>query len=142
MKNFEDLKIIENKKYSPKEALAYFVVSAKNVMNKNLESYMTSLKEELLKNSNNKQILENLKLESLEKVINYWSLSVKEVLSYGYIVFSNLLFENKELTERKIADMFIYVMRIYSPSNVIERWNIENNAWIGGISDDRKNIKR
>lgn len=128
MKNFEDLKIIENKKYSPKEALAYFVVSAKNVMNKNLESYMTSLKEELLKNSNNKQILENLKLESLEKVINYWSLSVKEVLSYGYIVFSNLLFENKELTERKIADMFIYVMRIYSPSNVIERWNIENNA--------------
>lgn len=127
MKNFEDLKIIENKKYSPKEALAYFVVSARNVMNKNLENHITSLKEELLKNTNNKQILENLNSDSLERIINYWSLSVSEVLAYGYIVFNNLLFEDKELTEKGIADMFIYVMRIYSPSNVMERWNMEKN---------------
>lgn len=134
MKNIEDSKIIENKKYSPKEALAYFVVSAKNVMNKNLESHITSLKEELLKNTNNKQILENLKSESLEKIINYWSLSVKEVLSYGYIVFNNLLFEDKELTEREIADMFIYVMRIYSPRNAEEfaRNKIETSNMAGG----------
>lgn len=120
MNKFEDLKMIENKIYSPKEALGYFVVSSKNVINKNLESYIISLKEELLKNINNKQIIENLKLKNLERIINFWSLSAKEVLAYGYIVFQNLLFEGKEQIEEKITDMFIYVMRLYSPSNAEE----------------------
>lgn len=120
MKKLEDLKIIENKKYSPKEALAYYVISSMNVTNGNIESYITSLKEELLKNANNKQILRTLKLETLEKITNYWSLSLKELISYGAIIFSNLVFEEKQLTENEIADMFVYVMKLYSPNNAMD----------------------
>ncbi len=133
MEKFENLKVIENKKYSPKEVLAYFIVCSRNVMNGNLDNYISSLKEELIKNANNRQILENVKLEFLEKIINYWSLSQKELLAYGYIVFNNLLYENKELTEKEITDMFIYTMRLYSPSNAEDfvNSNIINSSMIG-----------
>ena len=129
MEKFEDLIKIENKRYSPKEALAYFVVSSKNVMNRQLESHINALKEELLK-QNNMQVIEQINLESLEKVINYWSLSVKDVIAYAYIVFNNLLFEDKEISEIEITDMFVYLMRIYSPDNardfVEKKFNISN----------------
>ena len=129
MEKFEDLIKIENKRYSPKEALAYFVVSSKNVMNRQLESHINALKEELLK-QNNMQVIEQINLESLEKVINYWSLSVKDVIAYAYIVFNNLLFEDKEISEIEITDLFVYLMRIYSPDNardfVEKKFNISN----------------
>lgn len=120
MKKFDILRVIKNKRYSPKEALVYFVITSRNVTDVELESYIISLKEILLRNINNKKILEKLNLKLLEKITNYWSLTIEELIAYGYIVFNNLIFEKKEITEKEITNMFVYAMRLYSPNNAKE----------------------
>ena len=45
---------------------------------------------------------------------------MEQVIAYSYIVFNNIIFEEKPLTEEKITDMFVYVMRLYSPDNAVE----------------------
>ena len=56
----------------------------------------------------------------MEKIKNYWGLSIGQAIAYGYIVFSNLNFENKSLTEDEITNMFVFEMQIYSPDNAVE----------------------
>ena len=117
LKEFEKIK---NSRYSPKEALAFLVISNKNTKENNIDSLMNLLKEELVKNINRSNLIDRIKITSIEKVINYWSLSIEQVIAYGYIVFNNLLLEEKPFTEEKITDMFVYVMRLYSPDNAVE----------------------
>ena len=128
LKEFEKIK---NSRYSPKEALAILVnylllpvyklvISNKNTKENNIDSLMNLLKEELVKNINRSNLIDRIKITSIEKIINYWSLSIEQVIAYGYIVFNNLLFEEKPFTEEKITDMFVYVMRLYSPDNAVE----------------------
>lgn len=117
LKEFEKIK---NRRYSPKETLAYLVISTNNATEKDIEKLVTMLKEELVKDINRSDLIDKLKLASIEKVINYWSLSIEQIIAYGYIVFNNLVFEEKPFTEEKITDMFVYVMRLYSPSNAEE----------------------
>ena len=73
-----------------------------------------------IKNIKNKDVLENVNIKSLEKIKNYWGLSIGQAIAYGYIVFSNLNFENKSLTEDEITNMFVFEMQIYSPDNAVE----------------------
>lgn len=117
---FKEYKEIKNRRYSPKEVLAHLVIIADNIVSKNLESLTNSLEQVFIDNINNKNILEKLELNVLEKITNYWSLTLNQAMSYGYIVFNNLIFEEKEFTQEKIADMFVYVMRLYSPDNAEE----------------------
>lgn len=114
----EKFRSIVNRRYSPKEALAYFVISVNNAKDRNLDSLIISLKKELIKNSSS--LLEKLERKSIEQVVNYWSLSLEQVIAYGYIVFNNLTIEKKQLTEEEITDIFVYIMRLYSPSNAEE----------------------
>lgn len=128
--NLEDYKELKNKRYSPKETLAYFIVSSNNVIDKSLGVLINSLEQELFNRNKESNILEKIDATYYEKIINYWSLSMEQVLSYAYIVFNNLLFENKEIVDENITDMFIYVMRLYSPNNaeefVITKYNKKN----------------
>lgn len=73
-----------------------------------------------IENIKNKDVLENVNIKSLEKIKNYWGLSIGQAIAYGYIVFSNLNFENKSLTEDEITNMFVFEMQIYSPDNAVE----------------------
>ena len=73
-----------------------------------------------MENINNRAILENANVKSLEKIKNYWSLSIGQAVAYGYIVFSNLKFEEKDFKEKEITDMFVYEMQLYSPDNAVE----------------------
>lgn len=84
---------------------------------KNLIDKLTSV---FIKNIKNKDVLENVNIKSLEKIKNYWGLSIGQAIAYGYIVFSNLNFENKSLTEDEITNMFVFEMQIYSPNNAVE----------------------
>lgn len=84
---------------------------------KNLIDKLTSV---FIKNIKNKDVLENVNIKSLEKIKNYWGLSIGQAIAYGYIVFSNLNFENKSLTEDEITNMFVFEMQIYSPDNAVE----------------------
>ena len=114
-----DYKKIKNKRYSPKEVLAHFIISNGDIVSKEFKSMVASLENTFIKNINNKNILEKVSTKSLEKIINYWSLSIGQAIAYGMIVFYNLGFENKEFNEKEITNMFVYVMRFYSPDNAV-----------------------
>lgn len=115
-----EYKQIKNKRYSPKEVLAHFIISNGDVVNKEFKSMVASLENTFIKNINNKTILEKVDITLLKKIENYWSLSIGQAMAYGMIMFYNLGFENKEFNEKEITDMFVYVMRLYSPSNAVE----------------------
>ena len=111
---------IKNMKYSPKEALAYFIITIKYSQEKNVDSLVATLKEELVENTNRSNLIDRIKWTSIQRITNYWSLSIEQVIAYGYVVFNSLIFEEKNFTEEQVIDMFIYVMRLYSPDNAVE----------------------
>lgn len=117
---FKEFEKIKNNKYSPKETLAYLVISTKYAPEKNIDSLITTLKEELVRNINKNNLIDRIKFTSIQRITNYWSLSIEQVIAYGYIVFNSLIFEEKNFTEEQITDMFIYVMKLYSPDNAVE----------------------
>ena len=123
-----EYKQIKNKRYSPKEVLAHFIISNGDVVNKEFKSMVASLENTFIKNINNKTILEKVDITLLKKIENYWSLSIGQAMAYGMIVFFNLGFENKEFTEKEITDMFVYVMKLYSPDNAVEFVRTKFNA--------------
>ena len=111
---------IKNMKYSPKESLAYFIITIKYSQEKNVDSLVATLKEELVENTNRSNLIDRIKWTSIQRITNYWSLSIEQVIAYGYVVFNSLIFEEKNFTEEQVTDMFIYVMRLYSPDNAVE----------------------
>ena len=123
-----EYKQIKNMRYSPKEVLAHFIISNGDVVNKEFKSMVASLENTFIKNINNRTILEKVDITLLKKIENYWSLSIGQAMAYGMIVFFNLGFENKEFTEKEITDMFVYVMKLYSPDNAVEFVRTKFNA--------------
>ena len=115
-----DYKKIKDRRYSPKEVLAHFVLCGKESFDKSFESIVVEIEDTFINNINNKKILEILDNTLLKKIENYWSLSMEQAIAYGIIVFYNLKFENREINEEEITDMFVYVMKIYSPDNALE----------------------
>lgn len=118
--NMKTVEEIIKRKYTPKEALAYFVISANKTTDTNVDKLVDALIKELIQNNDRKKLMDKLKLDTIEKIINYWNLSMEQVIAYSHIVFNNIIFEEKPLTEEKITDMFVYVMRLYSPDNAVE----------------------
>ena len=118
------MKIDNNLKvYSPKEALAFFIVSGSNENENNIDVLLEKLEQVI--NSNDKKILEKVNVSELEKIINYWRLSLNQIKAYAFIIFKNLIFENKRFSQTSITDMFTYVMRLYSPDNAEEFYRRE-----------------
>lgn len=117
---FYEYNEIKNKVYSPKEVLAHLLIASKEVIGENGKNLIDKLTSVFIKNIKNKDVLENVNIKSLEKIKNYWGLSIGQAIAYGYIVFSNLNFENKSLTEDEITNMFVFEMQIYSPDNAVE----------------------
>lgn len=117
---FNEYNEIKNKVYSPKEVLAHFLIASKEVIGESEKNLIDKLTSVFIKNIKNKDVLENVNIKSLEKIKNYWGLSIGQAIAYGYIVFSNLNFENKSLTEDEITNMFVFEMQIYSPDNAVE----------------------
>ena len=100
---FNEYNEIKNKVYSPKEVLAHFLIASKEVIGESEKNLIDKLTSVFIKNIKNKDVLENVNIKSLEKIKNYWGLSIGQAIAYGYIVFSNLNFENKSLTEDEIT---------------------------------------
>ena len=117
---FNEYKQISSKRYSPKEVLAHLIVASKKVIGENGKDLIEKLTSVFMENINNRVILENANVKSLEKIKNYWSLSIGQAVAYGYIVFSNLKFEEKDFKENEITDMYVYEMQLYSPDNAVE----------------------
>lgn len=117
MRKIEDLKNIENKKYSVKQALAYYIVSFNEVKEKKFESLMKKLIETLIDVPDANKVLEQINTELLVKIENYWTLTLDQVTAYGCIVFHKLAFVKQQFSEYEILQEFIYAMRLYSPNN-------------------------
>ena len=117
---FNEYKQINNKRYSPKEVLAHLVVASKEVIGENGKDIIEKLTAIFMDNISNGAILEKVNIKSLEKIKNYWSLTLGQAVAYGSIVFSNLKFEDKNFTEDEITNMFVYEMQLYSPDNAVE----------------------
>lgn len=117
MRKIEELKNIENKKYSVKQALAYYIVSFNEVKDKEFESLMKKLIETLIDIPDANKVLEQINTELLVKIENYWTLTLDQVTAYGCIVFHKLAFVKQQFSENEILQEFIYAMRLYSPNN-------------------------
>ena len=117
MRKIEKLKNIENKKYSVKQALAYYIVSFNEVKEKEFESLMKKLIETLIDIPDANKVLEQINTELLVKIENYWTLTLDQVTAYGCIVFHKLAFVKQQFSENEILQEFIYAMRLYSPNN-------------------------
>lgn len=117
MRKIEELKNIENKKYSVKQALAYYIVSFNEVKEKEFESLMKKLIETLIDIPDANKVLEQINTELLVKIENYWTLTLDQVTAYGCIVFHKLAFVKQQFSENEILQEFIYAMRLYSPNN-------------------------
>ena len=115
-----DYLYLTEKIYSPKVALAYFLVNAEKNNTKNIKKLIRGLIIELLDNCNDIGILRKVDLKYIERIDNYWNITFEEIISYGFILYYTLNFEEKELTEKTITDMFIYIMKIYSPENAVK----------------------
>lgn len=117
MRKIEELKNIENKKYSVKQALAYYIVSFNEVKDKEFECLMKKLIETLIDIPDANKVLEQINTELLVKIENYWTLTLDQVTAYGCIVFHKLAFVKQQFSEIEILQEFIYAMRLYSPNN-------------------------
>lgn len=117
MRKIEELKNIENKKYSVKQALAYYIVSFNEVKEKEFENLMKKLIETLIDIPDANKVLEQINTELLVKIENYWTLTLDQVTAYGCIVFHKLAFVKQQFSENEILQEFIYAMRLYSPNN-------------------------
>ena len=65
---FNEYKQINNKRYSPKEALAHYVVVSKEVMGENGKDLIEKLTGIFMDNISNGAILEKVNIKSLEKI--------------------------------------------------------------------------
>lgn len=121
MKKLEDLKKLENKKYSPKEALAYYVFAfEKSEGDNDFKNKVKVLIKVLLENTNTKEVLENIDSNLLTEIKNYWQMTVDQLFSYGYIMFYNFSIRKQNVTLKDIQEEFVYLMKLYSPSNAEE----------------------
>ncbi len=115
-------------KYSPKETLGPLILANKNVTFKELDNLILSLEQILLQRKPKKEILEQINVNLISKIENYWELKKSQVLAYAYLVFNHFRISCDELNEENICKSFIYQMKLYSPDNAVEF--VERNFYI------------
>lgn len=117
----KEINKIENKRYSVKQAISYYIVSYRSSDKKtDFRNIMSELLIKLLEIPEQDEVLDRVSIDTLEKIKLYWSLNLDQLVSYAYIVFHNLTFTNQEFTENDIVSESIYVMQLYSPNNAEE----------------------
>lgn len=106
-------------KYMPIEALAYYVEVGKKITKDMRKDEIILTLDKLLLKEEKEEMLGKLNPKSAFIINNYWSLSIEQVINYGYILFEILQYK-KDYTEEEIAKLFACLMQLYSPDNVDE----------------------
>ena len=126
----EKIKKIMNKKYSPTEALGYYLsILDSNIEDCSMEEIVALLEQQLLKTESSIEIMEKINIEALHKIINYWSMTIEQVIDYGFIVFNNIIQNSKTINDEVVTDTFIFIMRLYSPDNAVSYTNQKFRKW-------------
>lgn len=107
-------------RYSPKENLGLLIIANQNTDFKEMDNLILSLEQVLLQKKSKSEILENIDMDLISQIENYWELTKSQVIAYGYLVFNHFKIATEELTSENITKNFIYQMRLYSPDNAVE----------------------
>lgn len=118
-----DFEKINYKKYSVKEAFAYYIVGFRSVKNENYKSVLMEIIEKLISMPNKNEALEQIQNIHIGGIQNNWNLSLRRVIAYAYIIFDSLINSNRNFTEKDILGQFECAMKLYSPNNAVDYFN-------------------
>lgn len=120
MNKKEKIEKLASKKYTVKQAIAYYVISYIDTENKlNLRELISNLMNKIIR-IDEKKILEMREAKIIEKTKYQWILTADQVLSYGYIIFNNLAMARQTIRPKDITKEFESVVKLYSPNNAEE----------------------
>lgn len=122
MSKKEEINKLMNKKYTVKQAVAYFIESYVNVEEKlNFKKIMNKLILTLIQ-IDEKGIVETIKVPEIDY---YWTITVEQLISYAYIIFEKLTNTKRKIDIRDIIEEFKSTIKLYSPNNAEEYVNRE-----------------
>ena len=119
MKKSEIEKLLD-KKYSVKQAIAYFLIGFADSENKEeMKSVLSSIADKFVKIDNTK-VLEMINNKLVESIDYGWSLNIEQALCYCYLIFEVLTKTKQAIKPEDIVNEFLIMAKLYSPDNTIE----------------------
>ena len=120
MNKKEELEKLASKKYTVKQAIAYYIISYVDTKNKvDLKELINSLMHKIMR-IDEKKILEMIDKEKISNIDYQWMLTAEQVLAYGYIIFNNVAMARQIIKPNDIKKEFESIVKLYSPSNAEE----------------------
>lgn len=120
----EIISYMKNKKYSVKEAIAYYKITFEEI-NKikrkiSLDEFETYLKCNLILHQLDVVIFDYANCEHLSLCKFYWEINQKEIFAFGDMLYLKLYLNNEIVTEKDIINELNILMRFYSPQNAVQ----------------------
>lgn len=128
-------KILEkllHERYSVKQMIGYFIIGFKETENKDKFEEIINNVTTVVVNIDKNKLVDLVNTEVIEKVDLYWNLTVEQMLSYAYIVFTNLMKFNRNIELKDITSEFLVVAKLYSPDNAVEYVRNKTTNMVGG----------
>lgn len=128
-------KILEkllHERYSVKQMIGYFIIGFKETENKDKFEEIINNVTTVVVNIDKNKLVDLVNAEVIEKIDLYWNLTVEQMLSYSYIVFTNLMKFNRNIELKDIASEFLVVAKLYSPDNAVEYVRNKTTNMAGG----------
>lgn len=119
MKKSEIEKLLD-KKYSVKQAIAYFLIGFSDSENKlEMKDILSSIVDKFVKIDNTK-VLEMINKEFIVSIDYGWTLNIEQALCYCYLIFEALTKSKQTIKSEDIVNEFLVMAKLYSPDNTIE----------------------
>lgn len=119
MKKSEIEKLLD-KKYSVKQAIAYFLIGFSDSENKlEMKDILSSIVDKFVKIDNTK-VLEMINKEFIVSIDYGWTLNIEQALCYCYLIFEVLTKSKQSIKSEDIVNEFLVMAKLYSPDNTIE----------------------
>lgn len=134
MNKINVINYIEDKKYSVKEAIAYYKLTFEKINNLkrkiSLDEFEAYLKCILVLHQFNNIIFDFVKCDKLALCKFYWEINMQDIIAYGDMLYLKLYLNKEVVTETDIINELNIVMRFYSPQNAVDAIHtIKNNLF-------------
>lgn len=132
LEQISKLNTIKNKRYSIKEIVAYFIVSYKEVKNKNNSKDVLEKLVNILLTTNKTGVMEQVNTKVFEPFHKIgWGLCPTEVFIYALIIFTNYTFKEKNVTDESISKDLEDLIKLNTTLNILEIIQRRTNLWLG-----------
>lgn len=131
-------KILQNREYTTKQALGYYILAFKEIKNNDNNKVTNYLKAIIYK-------IEDIELSNILNMIDtslisdfpfYHSMDIEEVLSYAIVVFNNLIDFVEQFTEKDIVAELRTIMMLYSSRTILK----EATRILNKIQNEKANV--